>query len=131
MSDDSTLAVALSAPVRWALLLLALLCLALALIGVVVPGLPTTVFLIVAAWAAARSSPALHRWLWGHRIFGPLLQQWERGILPRNAKWTASASMAFASVILMATLSHRPLVVTACILCMACVSGWLWSKPEQ
>jgi uncharacterized membrane protein YbaN (DUF454 family) len=54
----------------------AVLCLALGLIGVVVPGMPTTVFILLAAWAAARSSPRLHAWLLGHRIFGPLLHNW-------------------------------------------------------
>lgn len=47
----------------------AVLCLVLGLIGVVVPGMPTTVFILLAAWAAARSSPRLHAWLLGHRIF--------------------------------------------------------------
>ena len=49
--------------VRWALLAFAILCLVLGVIGVFVPGLPTTVFILMAAWAAARSSPRLHEWL--------------------------------------------------------------------
>jgi hypothetical protein len=53
----------------------AVLCLVLGLIGVVLPGMPTTVFILMAAWAAARSSPRLHAWLRNHRVFGPLAAQ--------------------------------------------------------
>lgn len=44
-------------PVRWLLLAFAVMCLVMGIIGVIVPGLPTTVFILMAAWAAARSSP--------------------------------------------------------------------------
>jgi len=59
------------APVRWLLLALALLSLATGIVGIFLPGLPTTVFILIAAWAAARSSPRLHAWLWRHKLFGP------------------------------------------------------------
>ena len=48
-------------PVRWLLQAFAVLCLVMGAIGVVVPGLPTTVFILMAAWAAARSSRAMCR----------------------------------------------------------------------
>jgi len=81
---------------RWALLAFAMLCLVLGVIGVFVPGLPTTVFILMAAWAAARSSPRLHEWLWYHRLFGPMLRDWrEKGAIPRRAKYMAAAGSAF------------------------------------
>ena len=55
-----------SSPVRWLLLAFAVACIGLGIVGVFVPGMPTTVFVILAAWAATRSSPRLHGWLLGH-----------------------------------------------------------------
>ncbi len=54
------------------------LCLALGVIGIFVPGLPTTVFILMAGWAAARSSPRFHNWLEGHPLFGPMLRDWRK-----------------------------------------------------
>lgn len=64
-------------------------CLALSLgaIGVVLPLLPTTPFVLVAAFAFAKSSKRLHDWLLSHRIFGQLIDDWQRyGAISRSAK---------------------------------------------
>ena len=62
-------------------------CVGMAFIGVFVPGIPTTIFLIVALWAFARSSKKFHSWLLNHKRFGPILQNWEsHKVVPRNAK---------------------------------------------
>jgi uncharacterized membrane protein YbaN (DUF454 family) len=57
---------------------LGLFFLALAILGVLLPGLPTTPFLILAAWFFARSSEKWHRRLLDSKLFGPLLRDWER-----------------------------------------------------
>lgn len=57
---------------------LAYLCAGLALLGVFVPGLPTTPFVLLAAWAAARGSRPVHAWLHTHPRLGPVLVAWER-----------------------------------------------------
>jgi len=107
----------------------AVLCLVLGLIGVVVPGMPTTVFILMAAWAAARSSPRLHHWLLNHRIFGPLLRNWENGrTVSRRAKWSATVTMAACAVIVWFT-AHRVWLALLAIGCMATVLAWLWSRP--
>jgi len=55
---------------------LGLVCVALGTIGIFLPLLPTTIFLIIAAYAFARSSERLHNWLLSNKIFGPLIKDW-------------------------------------------------------
>ena len=62
---------------RFIALLLALFFLALAIVGIVLPGLPTVPFLLLAAWFSAKGSQRLHRWLYAHPVFGRLLSDWE------------------------------------------------------
>ncbi|MDH4463199.1 MAG: YbaN family protein [Acidovorax sp.] len=115
---------------RWVLHAFAVLCLGLAVVGVIVPGMPTTVFVLMAAWAAARSSPRLYRWLWNHRLLGPPLRNWTQGgTVSRRAKWSATVVMGLSSVILWAAASQTWVWVGA-IGCMACVLAWLWRRPE-
>ncbi|PVV14857.1 MAG: hypothetical protein B6D77_02735 [gamma proteobacterium symbiont of Ctena orbiculata] len=59
-------------------LLLAYLFLALALIGIFLPGLPTVPFLLLAAWFSAKGSQRLHKWLYEHPKFGSILINWEQ-----------------------------------------------------
>lgn len=110
---------------------LALLCLLLAAIGVVVPGLPTVPFLLVAAWAGGRGWPRLEAWLLAHPRWGPPIRRWrEHGAVPRRAKWASSVMMA-ASAVLVA-LSPAPLAVKIGVpALMAGVAVWLWRRPER
>jgi hypothetical protein len=63
------------------------LCVGLAFAGAFVPGIPTTIFLIIALWAFARSSKKFHSWLLNHRRFGPILHNWQtHKVVPRKAK---------------------------------------------
>jgi hypothetical protein len=63
--------------------------------GVVLPILPTTPFILLAAFAFARSSPRLHRWLLAHKRFGPLIENWRKyGAISRRTKIWSLASMA-------------------------------------
>ena len=120
----------LPAAARWLLMAFAVLCLVMGVIGIIVPGLPTTVFILMAGWAAARSSPRLHAWLWRHRLFGPMLQNWANGgKVSRRAKWSATILMALCAVVLL--VAHVPRWVAASAsLCMACVLAWLWRRRE-
>ncbi len=69
--------------------------LGLGLLGVVLPVLPTTPFLLLAAGCFAKSSPRLHQWLLGHPVFGPPIRNWEEnGAISRKAKRLAVGSMA-------------------------------------
>lgn len=69
--------------------------LALGIAGVVLPLLPTTPFVLLAAWAFANGSPRLHAWLLANRTFGPMIANWQQhGAIAPRAKLIAVLSMA-------------------------------------
>ena len=80
--------------IRWLLIALGSLCVALGVIGAFVPGLPTTVFLLAAAALYVRSSPRLYRWLLNHRLLGRFIRDYrEHRAMPRRAKNSALVLM--------------------------------------
>lgn len=117
-------------PVRWLWWALAYVSLALGLVGVVLPGLPTVPFILLSAFAAARGSQRLHARLLADPRLGPMITQWqEHGAIARRAKWLATALMTLGAVLLF-TLAPRlwmPIVATAI---MVTVGTWLWLRPE-
>ena len=109
---------------------LAYVALGLGLLGVFLPGLPTTPFILVAAWAAAKGSRRLHEWLLAHRAFGPMVRDWQaRGAVSRKAKRLATAMMALCAVIMFATAPKWWMAATGTGI-MTLVAIWLWRRPE-
>ena len=95
-----------SGPARLALICFGWLCVALGLIGIVVPGLPTTPFLLLAAWAFSKSSERFQAWLLNHPRLGPAVRDWrERGAIPRRAKYLAVGMMTVSFVLTVAFVS--------------------------
>lgn len=88
---------------RRLLLSLGCVCVALGLAGIVVPGLPTTVFLLAASWLFARSSPRLHRRLLDSPRLGPYLRMAQTGVMPVRAIVVSLVAMwagiAFATLV--------------------------------
>ncbi len=95
--------------------LLGLVCTALGFIGVVLPLLPTTPFLLLAAYGFARSSPSLHARLRNSRSFGPYLRQWEHDrSIPAGAKRKAYVLIVLTfgiSIALVGSLGLRAMLV--------------------
>ena len=84
-------------------LTIGLVSLVLAAVGVLLPLLPTTPFVILAAFCFMKSSQRLHDWLVDHRIFGPMIVDWrEYGAISRPAKKIAIASMGAVFVLSLA-----------------------------
>ena len=115
---------------RWAWWLLAYASLGLGLIGIVIPGLPTVPFVLLAAFAAARGSERLHRRLLAHPQFGPIIRDWQsQGAVGRRAKWLATIMMSACSVIMFLTAPKIWMAASGTTI-MALVAAWLWRRPE-
>lgn len=118
-------------PLQWFLKGLAVTSLALGIVGAFVPVMPTVPFILVAAWAATRSSPRLSRWLEEHPQLGPPIRDWRNGgVVRRSAKWLSTLTMSGGAVFLL--LFARPWWVPAtAITIMTGVGVWLWLRPER
>ena len=97
----------------------------LGLIGVVLPGLPTTPFVLLAAACYAKASPRLHSWLLNHRLTGPMLRDWERDhSLTRRNK-----AIAVGSMLLMVSVSiwsfRGRLVLQLVLLALGAIGAWV------
>lgn len=103
---------------------------ALAVAGVALPVLPTTPFVLLSAWAFARSSPRLEAWLRKHPRLGPPLRAWEqRRAIPRGAKAVAAVSLPLSGMLVHA--SGAGLIVTAMVgVGLVCAGGWILTRPS-
>jgi uncharacterized membrane protein YbaN (DUF454 family) len=109
-----------------------LLAVAVGGLGVVVPGLPTTVFFVAAAWCFSRSSPRLERWVLGLPKVGPMVAGYRAGLgMPRRAKVVAVVTMA-VFVALSAWLLGS-LVASSAVVALGLVGAWfvLWRVPTR
>lgn len=89
-----------SAVLRYLLLVIGFIFVAVGFIGVLVPGLPTTVFMIMAAWCFAKSSPRFERWVLQLPGIGKFVQDHRSGLgMPRKSKIIAITMMSLAVVL--------------------------------
>jgi hypothetical protein len=115
---------------RYFWMCLGFISLGMAYLGVILPGLPYSPFVVFAAYCFAKSSPRLHNWIMTHRIFGPFLNNWNtKRVYPLKLKFFMLASMS-TSLVLMYTggVPTRGIIYTAIF--MACVAIWAWRYPS-
>lgn len=104
--------------------------LGLGAIGIVLPLLPTTPFVLVAAFAFGKSSPRLAIWLETSRTFGPIIANWRRhgAIAPRFKVPSVTMMGGVLALSIIAALSVRVLIVQA--VCMTGAATHFLSRPN-
>ncbi len=119
---------------RWLWFALGWVAVAVGGVGIVVPGLPTTVFFIIAASCFARSSPRFERWVLGLPTIGPMVRDYRAGLgMPRKAKVFAIVTIAVVcsiSAVLIGSLTLR-LIVLALGLVGCCYVAWRVPTRER
>lgn len=115
---------------RLAFLLIAWLSFGLGVIGVFVPLMPTTCFMLLAVWAASRGSPRFALWIREHPRFGPTVVAWEgERAIPRHAKYLAAGMLAFSMLVLALTVSLLWLKLSL-IGGLTLLGLWIITRPE-
>jgi len=105
------------------------LALALGLVGIFLPLLPTTPLVLLAAFCFARGSTRCERWLLTHPRFGPMVRDWRlRRAIPRRAKHLAWTMMALGSAVAAVLLPPRVAWLPAA--CCLAVALWMARLPD-
>ncbi|CAA6826111.1 MAG: Unknown protein [uncultured Sulfurovum sp.] len=105
--------------------------LGLAILGVILPLLPTVPFLLLAAFFFAKSSEKLHTWLLNHKLFGKMIDDWHRkGAINKKAKYLSTLSVLLVIIISLA-LSLKPLILSIQIVLLSLVLLFIWTRPNQ
>jgi hypothetical protein len=105
---------------------------ALAMLGVVLPLLPTTPFLLLALWAFSRGSLRLRNWLYHHPVFGPRLHLWQRHrVIPLRVKVIAYVTMAVSFLLmwLVARVQWHSLAASGAL--MLAGSAYIARRPSR
>jgi len=116
---------------RIILISLGWLCVGFGFVGIFVPGVPTTIFLIIALWAFTKSSEKLRHWLLHHKRFGPILNNWQKHkVVPRRAKILMVILMSSAVVLFHYSLQNLYLTI-GLIIILVSVAIYVISLPSE
>jgi len=114
---------------KYVWLVLGFFCLGMAYIGVVVPGIPFSIFLVAAAYCFAKSSKKMHDWLYNHKYFGPFLTNWvQRRVFPTKGKYAMVLVMSSTLAFTWFTTYNVKAILYSGIF-MALVAIWAWRYP--
>jgi len=100
-------------------------------VGVFLPIVPTTPFMLLALWGFSRSSPRFHNWLYTHRLFGPPLQQWQKfRVIPPVAKY-CSVFFMLTSLVYLSLFTTTPVWIILIVAAIMAYGGWfILTKPS-
>ncbi|WP_110687884.1 YbaN family protein [Salinicola aestuarinus] len=108
---------------------LAAISFALGFIGLFLPIMPTTCFMLAAVWLASRGSPRFASWIRNHPRFGPPIQAWERErAIPKHAKIMAVGMLTVSCLIIALTVSILALKL-ALIAGLSLLAVWIVTRP--
>lgn len=117
-------------PVRWLWLALGCIAVGLGVIGALLPLMPTTIFLILAAGCFARASPRLEAWLLDHPRFGPTLRAWRaEGAIPRGGKVAAVIGMTLGYALFAWQMRPGPWLAGAVAAALCGCAAYVLSRP--
>jgi hypothetical protein len=109
---------------------LGLLALEIGGLGIVLPLLPTTPFVILAAFALSKGSPRLADALYRRRVFGPIIAEWRaNGAIAPRYKMVA-LGMVGGALVLSVALSFGTAILVVQALAMACAAAFILSRPN-
>ncbi|WDE04247.1 YbaN family protein [Thalassomonas viridans] len=101
-------------------------------IGVILPLLPTTPFIILAAYCFSKSSKKFHLYLLNHRLFGGMLRDWEAyGIIPFKVKCLSTVMMLVMISYPMFFLDLAWWVKLLVLLTIVIALAYIWSRPSR
>jgi uncharacterized protein len=115
---------------RWIWLVCGIVCLVVGVVGIALPLLPTTPFVLLAAFCFSRGSARYEQWMLNHPRFGPMVRDWRaRRAVPLRAKQLAWGMMTLSSVTAWWLLppAVRWIPGVSCTL----VGIWLWRLPNR
>jgi uncharacterized membrane protein YbaN (DUF454 family) len=119
------------APARYAFMALGWLCVALGILGLFLPLMPTTVFLLIALWLFSKSSVRFHRWLYDHpRLGGPLRAWHAHRAIPLPAKRAAVGMMSLSWLIVVLFVAESWLLPCALALVLTPIAGYILRRPS-
>lgn len=115
--------------IRHAYLALGITSFVLAMIGIILPIMPTVPFLLLSAFCFARSNPVWERKLLDHPRYGPALLAWrERRAISRKAKISAVLAMSAGALVTWFTIGWPWVLVSVAVLVIA--GSWIWTRSE-
>lgn len=115
---------------RIVLVVIGLISLGFGGVGIFVPLLPTTPFVLVAAFAFANSSDRLHQWLLDHNVFGPLIDNWRRHRAIGHSTKVMSVLSMFAILAISWLLDVATWIIIVQALVLGCSATFILSRPS-
>jgi uncharacterized protein len=113
---------------KWLWRALGLLFVGFAYIGAVTPGVPTTFFALLAAWAFSKSSPELDKWLHEHPLLGKYLTNWEqKRVYPNKGRIMMVVVMCISLISMFFTVPLRVVGYAAFTFTLICI--WAFRYP--
>ena len=115
---------------RWIWLACGFVSMVTGILGIVLPLLPTTPFVLLAAFCFSRGSARYEHWLLTHPRFGPLVRDWRANrAVPLRAKQLATGMMALSAIAAWWVLPPHVRWLPGA--CCAAVAVWLWRLPTR